>query len=1287
MRSVVRHCVVHLKDGEIERGRDVSSSSSSSKSAASQIKLEGVGGVCGICMRMCTMGILLGMDNEEKERRDRDKMRREERRRKKDAKKTGDDSSFGSSLSVLMPSSAMPSFSLVSMCIEQLHECVLNVHSEEKKYCTSVCSLFLLLLLSASSSTTSSLLLSSIQQLSAQSLSPLEYSSDREEDVVRSICEHTHLLSESVSDGVLEITKRALAECLREVRPNQTTYSPFYTKECFSIASRNSAKSGDAGSSDSTSTSIEAKGRNSTDSGSRTRASSASSDVHSSEKTASSSQSTTADTLFIFSLPPMISMKSVTVRRVNSVLKNHYADKYKQTLSSTDFKMDKLKHMLLSSSVVTSANFLSDQSTKYLIRSPTMTGDGRVLQLIQNPFGVSYTGLQKDSFIAECHKPDCDGKKKPRQERDETSISEVTNDHSNLVDVVRNLGISISDAPPPPPLDDSSSAVSTGGTADVGDKTNAFGTSQVFMCKLLRLGREYHGAIEVTESYLCFEGASERRVGKEKKELTIVVRCKMSSVNELNYKRIYLQNSGVEIVIEGGEVWLLNLTDPERRKLVKHILASPHATNITSKQLSWGISTLKKSNLTDMWVKGYISTFDYLMQLNRFASRSVHDISQYPVFPWVLKDYTSETLDLEDPSIYRDLSHPIAAQTEELREEVKAKYDMLSRSKCSDLPPFHWGSHYLPGGVVIYWLMRIEPFTQLHIELQEGTFDHADRLFNSFETSWFTATHNPSDLRELVPEFYYASDVLLNRNKLNFGRRSDGSMVDNVVLPPYARNAEHFISIHRRALEGEYVSKNINNWIDLIFGYKQRGQPAIDAHNVFFHLSYEGATDIQALPSHKREAVLSQIRHFGQIPFQLFTKPHPQRSCSHLKLPLLRSPHMSLHKKYQIISRSGSGLQSSKSSLRSASSSSLTPRTPMPFECIGGSSSGNVVWVGVNNSSNTIYCMNARGKVNVLAMKVFQAPASPSSVVMGSRVHLSTRSGLLGTSMWSARRFRPFVELKDRDEIESVHGQVSFLRQRHIPSTHTLFSPSNKRNNVMFCLFNHGKSIVCGGSCDCSIHILRLPSFSLSHKVYFHRDVVSCVHGEGTMFCVGSRDTSVSVWQISDDVFEKVDRVSVCVGHLEAVSAVYMSVGNDLVVSGDTGGCLMVFSLSSGALLHSMKVEGSINKIVMNEITGTIFVSTSALMLFVCSVNGYVIHSSTILEGIVDMQVSTNGEWVAVACGRGSIRVYDSLDFSRKPVLYRARFGHCIECLQLCYGDQLALCGTSSGYVLVFNLT
>ena len=41
--------------------------------------------------------------------------------------------------------------------------------------------------------------------------------------------------------------------------------------------------------------------------------------------------------------------------------------------------------------------------------------------------------------------------------------------------------------------------------------------------------------------------------------------------------------------------------------------------------------------------------------------RTFADITQYPVFPWVIADYTSEVLDLKDPQIYRDLSKPIGA--------------------------------------------------------------------------------------------------------------------------------------------------------------------------------------------------------------------------------------------------------------------------------------------------------------------------------------------------------------------------------------------------------------------------------------------------------------------------------------------------------------------------------------------------------------------------------------------------------------------------------------------------
>jgi hypothetical protein len=34
------------------------------------------------------------------------------------------------------------------------------------------------------------------------------------------------------------------------------------------------------------------------------------------------------------------------------------------------------------------------------------------------------------------------------------------------------------------------------------------------------------------------------------------------------------------------------------------------------------------------------------------------------------------------------------------------------------------------------------------------------------------------------------------------------------------------------------VSNHLHEWIDLIFGYKQRGKEAVDAHNVFFYLTY-----------------------------------------------------------------------------------------------------------------------------------------------------------------------------------------------------------------------------------------------------------------------------------------------------------------------------------------------------------------------------------------------------------------------------------------------------------------
>ncbi|CAK8696786.1 unnamed protein product [Clavelina lepadiformis] len=366
-------------------------------------------------------------------------------------------------------------------------------------------------------------------------------------------------------------------------------------------------------------------------------------------------------------------------------------------------------------------------------------------------------------------------------------------------------------------------------------------------------------------------------------------------IREVHKRRYLLQNIALEVFNKDGSNCLLVFPQGTRVKVYNKFLSfaktlSDGGKDSISGQRS-GLSVeqqgpallsnfIGEKTVTSRWERGEINNFQYLMHLNTLAGRSYNDLMQYPVFPWIVADYTSEVLDLTNPATFRDLSKPMGAQTPSRLEQYKKRYRDWDELGGVDTPPYHYGTHYSSAMIVASYLVRMEPFTQHFLRLQGGHFDLADRMFHSIKDSWISASQkNMADVKELIPEFFYLPEFLLNTNRFDLGQKQNGVKLDDVVLPPWARGSPHeFIRAHREALECDYVSSHLHEWIDLIFGYKQKGETALEDYNVFHHLFYEGEVDIYSIKDPlKRNATIGFINNFGQIPKQLFKRPHPQK--------------------------------------------------------------------------------------------------------------------------------------------------------------------------------------------------------------------------------------------------------------------------------------------------------------------------------------------------------------------------------------------------------------------------
>ena len=380
---------------------------------------------------------------------------------------------------------------------------------------------------------------------------------------------------------------------------------------------------------------------------------------------------------------------------------------------------------------------------------------------------------------------------------------------------------------------------------------------------------------------------------------------KWSEVISISKRRFLHRDVGIEVFFDDGRSYLLTAISAQARNDIhsRVLQRASHVANpekLINSEITWRLDSLHNPQeapqtfgsrfvsafgsayshpATKKWLKGELSNFHYLMFVNTLAGRTFNDLTQYPVFPWVISDYTSEELDLTNPKTFRDLKKPIGIQDPGQERNIRERYSSFAEMGDAS-HAFHYGTHYSSAMTVASYLMRLQPFSAAFFLIQGGTWDHADRMFYSIQNVWESASNkNMADVRELTPEFFFLPDFLVNVNGYNFGLRSDSSTIDNVQLPPWAKgDPAIFIAKQREALESPHVSQNLHHWIDLIFGYKQRGEPAVEAANVYHWMTYQGAIDLDSITDEKERAQkISIINNFGQTPTQVFQRQHPQK--------------------------------------------------------------------------------------------------------------------------------------------------------------------------------------------------------------------------------------------------------------------------------------------------------------------------------------------------------------------------------------------------------------------------
>nr|XP_020639474.1 neurobeachin isoform X2 [Pogona vitticeps] len=733
-----------------------------------------------------------------------------------------------------------------------------------------------------------------------------------------------------------------------------------------------------------------------------------------------------------------------------------------------------------------------------------------------------------------------------------------------------------------------------------------------------------------------------------------------SEIRAVFSRRYLLQNTALEVFMANRTSVMFNFPDQATVKKVVYSLPRvgvgtsyglPQARRIS---LATPRQLYKSSNMTQRWQRREISNFEYLMFLNTIAGRTYNDLNQYPVFPWVLTNYESEELDLTLPGNFRDLSKPIGALNPKRAVFYAERYETWEDDQT---PPYHYNTHYSTSTCTLSWLVRIEPFTTFFLNANDGKFDHPDRTFSSVARSWRNSQRDTSDVKELIPEFYYLPEMFVNSNGYNLGVREDEVVVNDVELPPWAKKPEDFVRINRMALESEFVSCQLHQWIDLIFGYKQRGPEAVRALNVFHYLTYEGSVNLDSITDPVlREAMEAQIQNFGQTPSQLLIEPHPPRSSAMHLCFLPQSPLMFKDQMQQDVIMV----------LKFPSNSPVT-----------------------HVAANTLPHLTIPAVVTVTCSRLFAVNRWHNTV--GLR-------GAPGYSLDQAHHLPIEMDPLIANNSGVNKRQITDLVDQSIQINAHCFVVTADNRYILICGFWDKSFRVYSTETGC---IQNCPAKSkLTQIVFGHWDVVTCLArsesyiGGDCYIVSGSRDATLLLWywsgrhHIIGDNPNSSDYPApraVLTGHDHEVVCVSVCAELGLVISGAKEGPCLVHTIT-GDLLRAL--EGTENCLyprlisVSSEGHCIIYYERGRFSNF--SINGKLLAQMEINDSTRAILLSSDGQNLVTGGDNGVVEVWQACDFKQLYIYPGCDAG--IRAMDLSHDQRTLITGMASGSIVAFNI-